>query len=130
MNGIKIVLGALIFVCSVNVFALDWQDSPEVDPLFRNASVTGTFILYDVTQHRLTGHNHERAYTQFIPASTFKVANTLIGLSVGAVKSIDEILPYGGKPQRVKAWEKDMSLREAIAMSNEAVEKPIFLQPR
>lgn len=112
---------ALISIYATNVFALDWQDSPEVAQLFRNSGVTGTFVLYDVAQHRLTGHNQERAYTQLIPASTFKIANTLIGLSVGSVKSIDEILPFGGKAQPVKAWEKDMSLREAIAMSNVAI---------
>jgi len=121
MKGIISVLGALLFLHSVNVVALDWQDSQEVNQLFRNESVTGSFVLYDVTQHRLIGYNSERAYTQFIPASAFKIANTLIGLSVGAVKSIDEILPYGGKPQPVKAWEKDMSLREAIVMSNVAI---------
>lgn len=121
MKGIKFVLGVLLFLHSVNVVAIDWQNSQEVNQLFRNGNVTGSFVLYDVTQHRLIGYNRERAYTQFIPASTFKVANTIIGLSVGAVKSIDEILPYGGKPQPVKAWEKDMSLREAIVLSNVAI---------
>ena len=115
------VLGIFLFLHSFKVGALDWQDSPQVGQLFRSAGVTGTFVLYDVTRHQLIGHNRERAYTPFIPASTFKIANTLIGLSVGAVKSIDEILPYGGKPQPVKAWEKDMSLREAIALSNVAI---------
>ena len=47
-----------------------------------------------------------------------KVANSLIGLSTGAVRSADEVLPYGGKPQRFKAWEHDMSLRDAIKASN------------
>ncbi|MBF6647534.1 class D beta-lactamase [Methylobacter sp. BlB1] len=121
MKVIKIVLGALLFLHSFKVGALDWQDSPQVDQLFRSAGVTGTFVLYDVTQHQLIGHNRERAYTPFIPASTFKIANTLVGLSIGAVKSIDETLSYGGKPQSVKAWEKDMSLREAIALSNVAI---------
>jgi len=121
MKVINNVLGALLFLLSFNVSALDWQDSPQVSQLFRSAGVTGAFVLYDVTQIQLIGHNRERAYTQFVPASTFKVANTLVGLSVGAVKSIDETLPYGGKPQHVKAWEKDMSLREAIAMSNVAI---------
>jgi beta-lactamase class D len=121
MKVVKIVLVSLLFLFSFRVAALDWQDSPQVSQLFRSAGVTGTFVLYDVTQNQLVGHNRERAYTRFVPASTFKVANTLVGLSVGAAKSIDETLPYGGKPQPVKAWEKDMSLREAIAMSNVAL---------
>jgi beta-lactamase class D len=37
------------------------------------------------------------------------------------VKNVDEVLPYGGKPQPFKAWEKDMSLREAITLSNAAI---------
>jgi beta-lactamase class D len=28
------------------------------------------------------------------------------------------VLPYGGKPQMIKAWEHDMSLRDAIKVSN------------
>lgn len=121
MKVIRNVLAALLFLLSFKVAALDWQDSPQVSQLFRSAGVTGSFVLYDVTHHQLIGHNRERAYTPFVPASTFKIANTLVGLSVGAVKSIDETLPYGGKPQPVKAWEIDMSLREAIAMSNIAI---------
>jgi beta-lactamase class D len=89
MKAKQFVLSALLYLHSVILVALDWQDSPEVERLFRNADVIGTFVLYDVTKNRLIGHNRERAYTQFIPASTFKVANILIGLSVGAAKSID-----------------------------------------
>ena len=62
-----------------------------------------------------------RAKKRFTPASTFKIANSLIGLDVSAVKSVDEVLPYGGKPQRIKEWERDMGLREAIKMSNVAI---------
>ncbi len=65
--------------------------------------------------------NKDRAQQRFIPASTFKIANALIGLNTGAVKDVDEILPYGGKPQRIKEWEHDMSLRDGIKISNVAI---------
>ena len=52
------------------------------------------------------------------PASTFKIVNSLIGLETRAVANVDEVVPYGGRPQRLKAWEKDMPLREAIRVSN------------
>lgn len=117
----KRVFSVAILLLTSQAYALDWQESPQVGHLFNNAGVKGTFVLYDVTAQRLIGHNHARANTRFVPASTFKIPNTLIGLSVGAVKSIDEILAYGGKPQPFKAWEKDMSLREAITLSNAAI---------
>lgn len=98
--------------------AAPWQDHAPVKKLFAESGTVGTFILYDPATGVFSGHNRERAETRFIPASTFKIPNTLIGLSVGAVSSVDDILPYGGKPQPHPAWEKDMSLREAITISN------------
>lgn len=95
-----------------------WQESPEAAEVFSAAGMQGTFVLYDVSANRLTGYNQKRAETLFVPASTYKIPNTLIGLATGAVQSVDEVLPYGGKPQPVKAWERDMGLRDAIAVSN------------
>ncbi len=112
-----LLLSALLLL-SGHTQASEWNDSQAVDKLFGAAGVKGTFVLYDVQRQRYVGHDRERAETRFVPASTYKVANSLIGLSTGAVRSADEVLPYGGKPQRFKAWEHDMSLREAIKASN------------
>jgi beta-lactamase class D len=95
-----------------------WKESPEVASLFAEARTVGTFVLYDASNDAFTGFNRERAETGFIPASTFKIFNALIGLQTGSVKDVDEILPWGGRPQPIKAWEKDMSLREAIKVSS------------
>lgn len=99
----------------------NWKESPEVGEIFRRAGLTGTFALYDVSAGTFTGHDRDRANVRFVPASTFKIPNSLIGLSVGAVRSVDEVLPYGGEPQFIKAWENDMGLRQAIALSNVAI---------
>jgi beta-lactamase class D len=99
--------------------AASWKESAAVGKIFKDAGVNGTFVLYDVSAQKYVAYNKNRAETRFVPASTFKVPNTLIGLSVGAVKSVDEILPYKGSPNPlVKAWAKDMGLREAITLSN------------
>lgn len=99
--------------------ATGWEESPRVADLFKEAKVDGTFVLYDVTANTYTGYNKVRAEKRYVPASTFKIPNSLIGLSVGAVKSVDEILPYKSDvPPFTKAWEKDMGLREAIVLSN------------
>ena len=98
--------------------AAEWTGSDAVTRAFKEAGVTGTFVLYDVAADRYTVHNRVRADVRYVPASTFKVANTLIGLTVGSVASVDQVLPYGGKPQMIKAWEHDMSLRDAIKVSN------------
>ena len=109
---------ALAFMLCTSAMAAEWRDSQEAANVFAKQGVIGTFVLYDVENGVFTGYNRLRAEERFIPASTFKVPNTLIGLATGAVKSVDEVLPYGGKPQPRKQWEKDMSLREAITVSN------------
>ena len=99
-----------------------WKESPEIGQIFKSAEVHGTFVLYDVTANAYIGHDKVRAEKRFIPASTFKIPNTLIGLSVGAVQNVDEVLPYKGDPHPfIEAWVKDMGLREAIALSNAAI---------
>lgn len=79
--------------------------------------INGTFVLFDPLTGIFHISNLQRAQQRFIPASTFKIVNTLIGLETGAVTSVDEVLPYGGKPQLFKQWEHDMPLREAIKLS-------------
>lgn len=99
-----------------------WKECPDVGEIFSSVGVAGTFVLYDAEAGSLSGHDQARANERFVPASTFKIPNALVGLCVEAVTSVDEILPYGGDPQPFEAWEADMTLREAMPLSN----VPIF----
>ena len=112
------LLATLLLLLCFPASAIDWEENPKIAALFESAEVTGTFALFDVANQRFIGYNRSRAETRYLPASTFKVPHTLIGLSVGAVRNVDEVLPYGGAPQPFETWERDMGLREAIALSN------------
>jgi len=79
--------------------------------------INSTFVMFDPLNKIFYVSNLQRAEQRFAPASTFKIVNTLIGLETGTVKSVDEVLPYGGKPQLFKKWEHDMPLREAMKLS-------------
>lgn len=111
-------LALVVTFFTVQCFASDWEERPDIGDIFRQAGVTGTFVVYDSSAGRFVGHDQERSKVRFVPASTFKIPNSMIGLSVGAVKNVDEVLPYGGQDQPFDAWEKDMGLRDAIAISN------------
>lgn len=100
---------------------VSFKEAPELEKFFKDKGVVGTFVLFDVASDTMFVWNGERAKQRFIPASTFKIANTIIGLEFGAVESVDEVLPYGGKPQQFSQWERDMSLRDAIKASNVAI---------
>lgn len=112
------VVTTLLILAAHDIYAINWEENPKVGELFNAAGVRGTFVLYDAEAGRFTGHNRRRAQRRYLPASTFKIPNTLIGLAVGAVNDVDQVLPYGEKPQPISEWEQDMSLRQAIKISN------------
>ncbi len=90
--------------------------------VFGDAGLEGTFAVLDSRKMQILVHNPERAGVRFPPASTFKIANALIGLHYGSVADLDEVLPYGGKDEFLDIWEHDMNLRDAMKISN----VPIF----
>lgn len=111
----------LLLATAQPLFATDYREVPELAAIFRKEALDGTFVLLDISKDTISLSNKSRAERRITPASTFKIANSLIGLDCGAVRNVDEVLPYGGKPQRIKAWEQDMGLRDAIKISNVAV---------
>ena len=111
----------LLLALALSIHSLSaqtYREAPELKKCFSDAGVVGTFVLFDVANDTMLVWDEARAKKRFTPASTFKIANSLIGLDVGAVKDVDEVLPYGGKPQPRKEWEHDMGLRQAIKISN------------
>lgn len=115
-------MSVVFFVLSASLPGLlrgaEIQERPELAAAFQRAGARGTFVLWDPGTRTFQGHQAERAKTRFVPASTFKIPNTLIGLDCGAVSGVDEVFPYDGKPRFLKEWERDMSLRDGIKVSN------------
>jgi beta-lactamase class D len=91
--------------------------------VFADNGVVGTFVLYDPEKDTLIEQAPrftvigERPGTRFVPASTFTIPNSIIALETSVVNDENEIIPYGGTPQPFTQWEKDMSMRQAIALS-------------
>lgn len=102
-----------------------WRDDARIGEMFKKAGVSGTFVAYDVATGQYTGHDRQRASIRYVPASTFKIPNSLIGLDAGAVADVDQVLPYGGGPTFLPQWARDMPLREAIKVSNVPVYKEL-----
>ena len=52
----------------------------------------------------------------YVPASTFKMLNALIGLKHKKT-NVNEVFKWQGEKRFLKAWEKDMTLAEAMQVS-------------
>src|SRR5499427_2747662 len=105
-------VGAIaMMACGRDPSAAGSTEQADLEAVFAENGLAGTFVLYDVAADHLTLVDGKRAGRRFVPASTFKIANTIIALETGVVKDENEIIPYGGQPQPFKTWEKDMSMR-------------------
>ncbi len=115
---LAILAALLVLPATAGAQMRHMEERPDLGRFFDAAGVNGTFVLLNVQTDEMTIVFPGRALRRYVPASTFKIANSLIALESGAVTDVDEVLPYGGAPQPFKAWEKDMGLREAIRASN------------
>lgn len=96
----------------------NWTERTDFSRHFAAAGTTGTILIYDLRRNRTLVFDPARAKTRFAPASSFKIANSLIGLETGAVRDADtEIFKWDGVTRPIPGWNRDHTLRSAIRES-------------
>lgn len=110
----------LIISCSPNNVKID--DS--LKKLFEENNVAGTFGLYDNGTGQFVIYNLSRFKdSAFLPASTFKIVNSLIGIETGRIVNEKMIIKWDGvvrtfpNGDTAKDWNKDLSMEEAFKVS-------------
>lgn len=84
---------------------------------FDSNGVTGCFGLFDNAHGQFTIYNLTRYRdSAYLPASTFKIVNSLIGLQTGRINNEKMIIKWDGVVRRPE-WNKDLSMEEAFAVS-------------
>jgi beta-lactamase class D len=85
---------------------------------FADAGTVGTFVGYKVDDYLVIASDTDRSGEGMLPASTFKIPNSLIALETGVVGDPDKaIFKWDGVVRSIEAWNRDHTLRSAIAAS-------------
>ena len=84
---------------------------------FADRGVLGTFVLLDPARDAYLVHDAARARRGYLPASTFKIPNALIGLEVGSIADEHEVFEWDGKPKLRPEWEADQTLATGMRES-------------
>lgn len=84
---------------------------------FEEQKVDGVFVLVDSQHEELYISDDQRATTEYLPASTFKIFNALVALETGAVKNIDEVVPWDRINRDTPGWNENMNMRTAFERS-------------
>lgn len=85
---------------------------------FEQYHVTGTFGMFNNSQGQFTIYNLKRfTDSAYLPASTFKIVNSLIGLQTGVITNEKMIIKWDGIVRSNPGWNKDLTMEEAFKLS-------------
>jgi beta-lactamase class D len=104
----------LLMFASLAGNAAETQVRPAWQRFFDARGVQGTFVLFQPAEDRYLVLDEPRAKRGYLPASTFKIANALIGLEVGSIADENEVFPWDGKPKMRAEWERDQTLASGM----------------
>ena len=93
------------------------QFSRNLDKNFQEAKSEGCFVLYDLKRDRYIRYNPKRCQKRFIPASTFKIFNSLVALETKAIADENTVIAWDGVNRRFPLWNQAQNMRTAFTRS-------------
>lgn len=84
---------------------------------FDKPGLKGSFVLYDLKKDQYTVYNEAQLHESFLPASTFKICNSLIGLETGIIPDESFVIKWDGKKRGNENWDMDNDLASAFRYS-------------
>ena len=94
----------------------------DIGAKFQEQQVEGTFVLLDGQTGEFRRHDEVRAAQRYLPASTYKIPNSLIALETGEAESKDFEIKWDSKraprqPWWPAAWAQNHTLESALQNS-------------
>ena len=100
--------------CSVNKAKID----NDLKKYFDAKNVDGCFTMLDNSNGEITVYNMNLDTTRILPASTFKIVNTLIGLQTGKITDDSMVVKWDGIKRPETAWNRNLNMTEAFKVSS------------
>jgi beta-lactamase class D len=113
----RLATSLLLLFGSSAALAAPVTPRPDWERHFDVRGVEGAFVLLEPMKDRLQVWNEARARRGYLPASTFKIPNAVIGLETGAIGDEREVFRWDRKPKLRAAWEADHTLASGMRES-------------
>lgn len=88
----------------------------EFKQILDSLHLNGSILVFDSKENTYYSNDFDWSGTKFIPASTFKIPNSIIGLESGVITDTT-IFKWDLKPRSFKIWEQDLNLKQAFQYS-------------
>lgn len=94
-----------------------YSQVPDYFKYFDSCKVTGSFVLYNNNDSSFFEIDAQRCKERFIPASTFKIFNSLVALETGVIKDQNTVIKWDSVERSVKSWNQDLDMKQAFKYS-------------
>jgi beta-lactamase class D len=74
----------------------------EFSTILDSANVTGSILILDYYSRAYYSNNFKHCKQGYLPASTFKIVNSIIGLETGVIENENTIFKWDEKPRSYK----------------------------
>lgn len=91
--------------------------SQDFQVIIDSSNLTGSILIFDPQTNNYYSNDFNRCSTGFIPASTFKIPNSIIALETGVAKDDSTVYKWDGKKKFLPQWEQDLILKDAFHLS-------------
>ncbi len=98
-------------------FLFAFANDSDLQNIFDKYKINGTLILSSLNKKEVYIYNKARSTKRYLPASTFKIINTLIALDEKAIKNQHEIIKWDGIIRGYKPWNQNHTLESAFKVS-------------
>jgi len=113
-----ISLFSLCFLFLVSCSPNNVDEDTSLRKFFDDSKTDGCFAMLDNGTGKFTVYNLARYRdSSFLPASTFKIVNSLIGLQTGKISSDSMVIKWDGVTRAVPEWNQDLTMYKAFRVS-------------
>jgi beta-lactamase class D len=99
--------------CSVNQAKID----NSLKKYFDSSKVDGCFSMVNNQTGAVTVYNMKLDTQRFLPASSFKIVNSLIGLETGRITDEKMLIKWDGIKRWNEQWNRDLTMEQAFKVS-------------
>lgn len=89
----------------------------EFQSIIDSSNTKGSILIYDFKKNRYYSNDFVWAKKGHLPASTFKIPNSIIAIETSIVENDNTLFKWNGEKRAYKQWEQDLILRDAFHLS-------------
>ena len=112
-----ILILTLIYSCDKKTTKENKILKPEFQTIIDTSNVNGSILIYDLNKDLFYSNNFNWAKIGRLPASTFKIPNSIIALETKIVDNDSTLFKWNGEKKAYKVWEQDLILKDAFKYS-------------